>query len=150
MITRIGPRMRDAYNYVREQGGVVPSAQPIANAIAPSQAFGYRTVDRCLEAGILIRDPNHPKSSTRGNGAIIAPDLTVGVLASMISRETERYYSVIARIAIETIAKGHKTICGPGCGHDINEFTEIDMNDWIHYVNTVSRAARRARLTQSG
>lgn len=53
---RIGPRMREAADFVRSNPGC--AILPVAEAVGPhgSRAFGYRTVHRAIDAGLIQAD----------------------------------------------------------------------------------------------
>jgi hypothetical protein len=86
--TRIGPAMQHAVRYVHEIGGVASCALVVAEAVGPngSRKYGYQTVDRCIRAGLLAVDPNHPAASTHGSGAIVLTEagLAVAVESSAV------------------------------------------------------------------
>lgn len=50
---RIGPRMQEALDFVRRNPGC--AILPVAEAVGPygSRAYGYRTVHRAIDAGLI-------------------------------------------------------------------------------------------------
>ena len=71
MNPRIGPRMQEALEHCP-----APSMLEIAHRVGPngSLCYGYRTVHRCLAAGLVTLDPRHPDASKRGKGAVVLTD----------------------------------------------------------------------------
>lgn len=69
---RVGPKMRYAVTLV-SQVGPYPSANQLAIDVGPhgSQDYGYRIVNRCLSAGLLALDREHPDATPQANGAIV-------------------------------------------------------------------------------
>lgn len=55
---RVGPKMVDAYEIVRMRPGCNKSY--VASRVGPngSLQYGYRTVDRAIEAGLIKAEPN--------------------------------------------------------------------------------------------
>lgn len=62
MARRVGPRMAEALEYVRRNPGT--AILPVAEYVGPhgSRAYGYRTVHRCIRAG-LIRADKGPRNA---------------------------------------------------------------------------------------
>jgi len=56
-MTRIGPRMIDAVSFVADKPGC--PILPVAEHVGPngSRQYGYRTVHRAIEAGLLEHRP---------------------------------------------------------------------------------------------
>lgn len=77
---RIGYRMRQAVEYVSRHGGAAPSRLSVARAVGPhgSTAYGYRTVNRAIRAGLLTLDPDHPAASPHGAGAVVLGEQATG------------------------------------------------------------------------
>jgi hypothetical protein len=72
--TRIGPSMYEALRMVDRAGGAVGAKLDLAELVGPngSRKYGYEIVDRCLGAGLLVIDPQHPASQgRRGGGAVV-------------------------------------------------------------------------------
>jgi hypothetical protein len=71
--TRIGPRMRDAVQIVADCGGVVGCMLYVAERVGPhgSRLYGYQTVHRAIAAGLLGLEPEHPRASRYGAGAVV-------------------------------------------------------------------------------
>lgn len=62
MATRIGPRMRDALEYIRNHPGT--AILPVAEYVGPngSRQFGYRTVHRLINAGLVVNVSTRPQT----------------------------------------------------------------------------------------
>jgi len=77
MIRRIGPKQIEAlYQVIECFDGAAPSIKSVAERIGPygSLKYGYATVHRCIDRGLLRRDPKHPESSAHGWGAVVATE----------------------------------------------------------------------------
>ena len=71
--TRTGPAMAHACRVLRDQDGVMPSKMTLAAEIGPhgSLKYGYATIERCLKAGLVRVEPNHPQRGTHSGGAVV-------------------------------------------------------------------------------
>lgn len=69
-LARMGPKMQEIIRYCAEQPA--PSKHALANEVYSHGGNG--PIDRCIERGLLERDPDHPASSDRGDGAIVITD----------------------------------------------------------------------------
>lgn len=70
---KIGWKMRLACKLLTDEGGAVPSTHVLAQWVGPhnSTKYGYAIVKRCVEAGLVVRDPNHPSATPTGAGAVV-------------------------------------------------------------------------------
>lgn len=68
---RIGPKMKSAVRFTA--GGPYASKNQLAKSVGPhgSQDYGYRIVNRCLSRRLLRVDPDHPKATPSGQGAVV-------------------------------------------------------------------------------
>lgn len=71
MTARIGPRMQQAVDYVRNHPGT--PMHPVNLHVGPhgSNAFGYRSVKRAMAAGLIEHRPQHAKRP--GQWALFVP-----------------------------------------------------------------------------
>lgn len=75
-LTRIGPAMKAAVSVLDRSGGVLPNMCALADRVGPngSRKYGYETVYRCIRAGLIVIDSDHPNRSRRGSGAVVLTD----------------------------------------------------------------------------
>lgn len=74
---RIGPAMAATCRILRHYfDGVAESRMELARHVGPhgSLKYGYATIDRCLTAGLVRIDPDHPKRARRSSGAVVLTD----------------------------------------------------------------------------
>lgn len=70
MSGRIGPSMLYALRYLADNDGAVSCAFELARAVGPrgSAQYGYQIVNRCMGAGLVACDPQHPKALSSNGG----------------------------------------------------------------------------------
>jgi hypothetical protein len=71
---RVGPSMSATCRILRHYfDGVAESRMELARHVGPhgSLKYGYNTIDRCLVAGLVKLDPDHPKRAPRSSGAVV-------------------------------------------------------------------------------
>jgi len=75
MSRKLGPKQVEVlYQVIECFDGAAPSIKAVAERVGPygSLKYGYATVHRCIDRGLLRRDPKHPASSPNGWGAVVA------------------------------------------------------------------------------
>lgn len=81
---RIGESMYAALRYLEANDGAVTCAFELARAVGQrgSAQYGYQIVNRCMGAGLVACDPQHPKAAKGSAGAMVLTDAGREALSS--------------------------------------------------------------------